>query len=78
MNLEPQMNFEPDMEEVEYRSLELDQEEHSFFPNYSEAQFDFESSDSEVEEDQTKVVDAKTRKMVMEGNELVLQLTSLC
>ena len=54
------MNFEPDMAEVDCRSLELDQEEPPFFPDYSGVQFDFESSDSEVEEDQTKVVDAKT------------------
>ena len=72
------MNFEPGMAEVDCKSLELDQEEHSFFPDYSEAQFDFESYDSEVEEDQTKVVDAKTWKMVMEDNELVLQPTFLC
>ena len=72
------MNFEPDTAAVDCRSLELDREEHSFFPDYSEAQFDFESSDSEVEEDQTKFADAKTWKTVMEDNESVLQLTSPC
>ena len=30
------MSFEPDVAGVDCRSLELDQEEHSFFPNYFE------------------------------------------
>ena len=54
------MNFEPDTAEADCRSLGLNREEPPFFSDYSEVRFDFESSDSEVEEDQTKVVDAKT------------------
>ena len=53
------MSFESNMEEVDCRSLELDQEEPSFFLDYSKVQLDFGNSDSAVEEDQTKVADAK-------------------
>ena len=72
------MNFESDMEEVDCKSPELDQEEPSFFLDYSEVQFDFESSDSKIEEDQTKVVDAEAWKSVMQDNESMLRLISLC
>ena len=36
------MNFESDMAEVDYKSLELDQEEHSFFPDYFKVCVDFD------------------------------------
>ena len=63
------MSFGPDMEGVECRSLELDPEEHSFFPDYYEVEFDVGNSDSASEKNQTEIV---------ENSMMSLRLTAPC
>ena len=55
------------MVEVDCTSLELDPEEHSFFPDYYEVEFDVGNSDSASEKNQTEIIENSMLSLCLTG-----------